>query len=200
MLHLWSSSGQHQYGIGVQPWTLYFRTDADVCWFKRGSHAEVRGGPGGGGTLQMQLHEDASLDVIGGVHSFRDLTADGSIFVRGFGPDAVASVVRVQTQHLEQLNNGSSPAPWSFTFPRPFTEVYAVYAALSGYSLANQIGSPNPLLAQNTGAIPQHVWVTVDSWSNTEAHGRTFCAESNQAWDGDNVVAFTVVAIGRTYS
>lgn len=200
MLHLWSSSGQHQYGIGVQPWTLYFRTDADVCWFKRGSHVEVRGGAGGGGTLQMQLHEDASLDVVGGVHSFTDLTADRSLRVRGFGAGAVESVVRVQTQDFVQVNNGSSPQPWTFTFPVAFTEVYAVYAAMSGFSLLSQIGSATPTVAQDLASIPQHVWVVVDSRSTTAASGRSFCAQSDATRDGDNVVAFTVVAIGRVYS
>jgi hypothetical protein len=50
MIDLWSTS----YGIGVQPNTLYFRTNADVRWYSGGSHDEVSGA-GSGGTSMMHL-------------------------------------------------------------------------------------------------------------------------------------------------
>jgi hypothetical protein len=213
MINLWSSSGQHQYGIGVQDWTLYFRTDADVCWFKRGSHVDTRGQPGGGGTLQMRLNEDASLDVIGGIHSFGDvtadgsltvhgpsLTADGSLLVRGGGPDAVSSVIRVQQVPMTLPNMGSAPVQWSCTFNQPFTEVPTVFASLTGFSVANQIGDATPQRFQDTSHIPQHVWVNVDGSTQIDAHGRAFCAQSDAAHDTNSEVQFVVVAMGRIYS
>jgi hypothetical protein len=66
MLSLWSSGGQHQYGIGVQDSTLYFRSGADVCWFKGGSHSDMRDNSGGG-ALQMKLDDTAVLSVTGNV-------------------------------------------------------------------------------------------------------------------------------------
>jgi hypothetical protein len=66
MLSLWSSGGQHQYGIGVQSSTLYFRTAADVCWFRGGSHSDIRGN-GGGGVLGMRLDDTSTLAVTGHV-------------------------------------------------------------------------------------------------------------------------------------
>ncbi len=65
MLDLWSASDtSHNYGIGVQSCTLYFRTDYDVCWFKGGAHSDLRDNPGGG-TLMMKLDDSSSLSVYG---------------------------------------------------------------------------------------------------------------------------------------
>lgn len=66
MVDLWGT----QYGIGVQGWTLYSRTDADFCWFRGGGHSNVRSDPGGG-TLAMKLDDTSSLNVY------------GDLFVRG---------------------------------------------------------------------------------------------------------------------
>ena len=66
MLSLWSTGGQHQYGIGVQDSTLYFRSASDVCWFKGGSHSNMRDNSGGG-ALQMKLDDTAALSVTGNV-------------------------------------------------------------------------------------------------------------------------------------
>lgn len=74
MLKLWSATGTTIYGIGVQPWTLYFRTDADFCWFRDGTHVDVRGGAGAGGTLAMKLGEDSTLEVFGAEKVSTNLT------------------------------------------------------------------------------------------------------------------------------
>ncbi|MCW3494222.1 hypothetical protein [Microbacterium sp. SSM24] len=74
MLKLWSATGTTVYGIGVQPWTLYFRTDADFAWFRDGTHADVRGGAGAGGTLAMKLGEDSTLEVFGAEKVSTNLT------------------------------------------------------------------------------------------------------------------------------
>jgi hypothetical protein len=65
MLGLWSSDDNtHQYGIGVQAATLYFRSDFDFCWFRGGLHADGQGDPGGG-TLAMRLNSSNQLYVPG---------------------------------------------------------------------------------------------------------------------------------------
>lgn len=74
MLKLWSATGTTVYGVGVQPWTLYFRTDADFCWFRDGTHADVRSSAGAGGTLAMKLGEDSTLEVFGAERVSGDVT------------------------------------------------------------------------------------------------------------------------------
>ena len=88
MLHLRSTAtGEHRYGIGVQIGTLYFRTAADVCWFKRGSHVDTRSGAGGG-TLMMKLDENNLLEIFGPTKISSDLTvgagANGAVVARHF--------------------------------------------------------------------------------------------------------------------
>ncbi len=50
MLNLWGT----QYGIGVQSWTLYSRSDGDFAWYRYGVHNDGYNNPGGG-TKQMRL-------------------------------------------------------------------------------------------------------------------------------------------------
>ena len=52
MINLWGTS----YGIGVQDFTCYFRTDANFSWFAGGTHANASGDPGAGGTQLMRLN------------------------------------------------------------------------------------------------------------------------------------------------
>ncbi|MBI5877233.1 MAG: hypothetical protein HZB53_06260 [Chloroflexi bacterium] len=61
MLNLWQTS----YGIGVQDSTLYFRTGADVCWFRGGVESPTRGDAGAGGSLLMKLNQAGTLSVSG---------------------------------------------------------------------------------------------------------------------------------------
>jgi trimeric autotransporter adhesin len=53
MINLWTT----QYGIGVQPFRFYFRTDAGAgfAWFSGGTHNESTDNPGAGGTEVMKL-------------------------------------------------------------------------------------------------------------------------------------------------
>lgn len=74
MLKLWSYPGATTYGIGVQYSTLYFRTDSDFCWFRDGSHADLRSSPGAGGTLAMKLDDNSLLQVFGAERVTGDLT------------------------------------------------------------------------------------------------------------------------------
>jgi hypothetical protein len=61
MVDLWSSAGGHQYGIGVQASTMYFRTASSFCWFKGGVHSDAMSDPGAGGQLQMRLDDNGNL-------------------------------------------------------------------------------------------------------------------------------------------
>jgi len=47
-------------------------------------------------------------------------------------------------------------------------------------------------------AIPQHVFVRIINFDNSQANGECFCSESLVANQGDNTVLFTLVVMGRT--
>jgi hypothetical protein len=64
MVDLWADAGAHQYGLGVQDWTMYFRSDGDFCWFRGGTHNDARDDPGGG-TRAMMLDSNSRLYVVG---------------------------------------------------------------------------------------------------------------------------------------
>lgn len=64
MLNLWSNT----YGIGVQGWTQYFRSDANFAWYKGGSHNGAELNPGGGTSL-MTLDANGKLSVSGGIYA-----------------------------------------------------------------------------------------------------------------------------------
>jgi hypothetical protein len=73
-LNLWGSA----YGIGVQGYRLYFRTDvgAGFAWFAGGKHANATDDPGAGGTELMQLDESGNLRVRGIMATNVTLTSD----------------------------------------------------------------------------------------------------------------------------
>jgi hypothetical protein len=60
MIHLWSTT----YGIGVQDFTLYQRTDGGFAWYRGGTHNNAALNAGGGQTL-MTLDEANGLFVSG---------------------------------------------------------------------------------------------------------------------------------------
>ncbi|GGL14611.1 hypothetical protein [Nocardia jinanensis] len=96
MLKLWSGGGGGAYGIGVQPYTLYFRTHFDMAWFRGGSHIDQRGNAGGGA---MMMHLDEfRLSVNGAVTTRDNLTV-------GAGGDAA-----VVTRHVIGKQVGSDAA------------------------------------------------------------------------------------------
>ncbi|HEY9605867.1 MAG TPA: tail fiber domain-containing protein [Allocoleopsis sp.] len=57
MINLW----QQVYGIGVQGYTHYFRTDENFAWFKKGSHSDTTYNPGSGGSRLMALNGAGDL-------------------------------------------------------------------------------------------------------------------------------------------
>jgi hypothetical protein len=95
MIDLWAAGGAHNYGIGVQNFTLYFRTDFDVCWFRGGSHSDSQSSPGSGGVLAMRLDSASSLEVFGSGATHGDLTV-------GKGGDA-----QVITRHVRGKGSGT---------------------------------------------------------------------------------------------
>jgi hypothetical protein len=119
MLNLW----QTQYGIGVQSSTLYFRTDADFCWFRGGSHSNTRNEPGGG-VLAMKLDSNSDLTIDGAV------TARGNLLVGGGGNAEVIA------RHV----NGKD---WQST---SYDHLYLNYGTGRNVVVGNPQGTPSSLI------------------------------------------------------
>lgn len=80
-----------------------------------------------------------------------------------------------------------------------FVQVFAAFAVFNGFSLfSNNTGFMNYGNVVAAGAIPQHVFATVLSYSTSGATVRAFCSESDPAGGADNTVLVTLVVIGRT--
>jgi hypothetical protein len=247
MIDLWAVDPTHNYGIGVQPCTLYFRTDYDVCWFRGGAHVDVRDSPGGGGVLAMRLDDSSHLEVFGALSCTSDMTVgEGGdavlhtrhVFGKGSGNDnvddlylnwnngkrvvvgdpsgshsdlvvsgalsvpggSVDSVIKVETFNETVSDSGSGPGNWSVTWVGTFDSVEAVVASLDGFSITSEIGVASPSVFEDTAAIPQHVWVTVDSWDVNGATGRAFLGQSDATQNANNDVSFTLLVIGRKWT
>jgi hypothetical protein len=187
MLNLWNAN----YGIGVQNFTQYFRSDADFCWFIRGTHADGQSDPGGG-TLSMKLDGGSNLKVFG------SLSVNGNLNVAGN-----QNIIKVFTQPMAvSLNGATTPQQSTVNYPGfNFTQIYAAYVVLQGFSLFqnnNNLAFSNFGHVPDVNAIPQHVYVRMVSSNNTQAKVEYFCSESLIANQGDNTVLFTVVVIGAT--
>ncbi len=63
MLNLWDS----RYGIGIQDFTLYFRTDTHFAWYRGGIHNDG-GFNAGGGTQLMRLENNGNLYTAGAIN------------------------------------------------------------------------------------------------------------------------------------
>ncbi|MDO8631651.1 MAG: hypothetical protein Q7R41_14285 [Phycisphaerales bacterium] len=59
MLDLWGGV----YGIGVQGYTEYFRSDGGFAWFNKGSHNDATNNPGAGGSVLMVLDSSGNLGI-----------------------------------------------------------------------------------------------------------------------------------------
>ena len=64
MLNLYATA----YGIGVQSYSFYSRSDSEFAWFRGGVHNNGTGNPGTGGTRQMRLDGNGNLFVRGTVN------------------------------------------------------------------------------------------------------------------------------------
>jgi hypothetical protein len=83
MLNLWDNAitdpGSAPYGIGIQAYTLYARTDADFCWFRGGAHSDNRS-DAGGGALVMKLDSTSRLTLHGNSVTVGDVETWGGRF------------------------------------------------------------------------------------------------------------------------
>jgi len=68
MINLYSTS----HGIGIQPSTLYYRSDGGYAWFKGGVHSNTANNAGTGGDLAMSLDSSYNLTASGNVTAYSD--------------------------------------------------------------------------------------------------------------------------------
>ncbi|HKS72694.1 MAG TPA: hypothetical protein VJQ82_05815, partial [Terriglobales bacterium] len=176
MLNLWKEN----YGVGVQGWTLYCRSDADFCWFRGGTHSDTRDDPGAGGTLAMKLDSSGQLTINGDVQTTGSLTVANNLKVNKIG--GTTNILSTFTKTMAVVNAGqNTPATWSVTYAQPFIEVYTAYVVLQGFSIWNYSGNTNfTVNSTNHGAdvnaIPQHVFVRLTSFDVNGASGQCYCS------------------------
>jgi hypothetical protein len=186
MLNLWNAN----YGIGVQDWTQYFRSDSDFCWFIRGTHSNTQSDPGGG-ALAMKLDGGSNLQVSG------NLSVGGNLRVNGD-----QNIFKVFTQTLAlSLNGHNTPRQWTVNHAGFFSQIYAAYVVFQGFSIWSNENNPafsNFSHAADLNAIPQHAYVRIVTSNLTQTIGECFCSESLQGNETDNTILFTVVVMGRT--
>jgi hypothetical protein len=97
MINLWSDT----YGIGVQSFTQYFRTDAGggFSWFRGGVHSDSANSPGAGGVEMMRLNS-TGLRVNGTFVSASDRNAKENF--REVDPEEI--LARVVTIPISRWN------------------------------------------------------------------------------------------------
>lgn len=107
MLNLWGT----QYGIGVQSYTLYFRTDnsfpgGGFAWYQGGVHADMPpGNPGVGGKTLMLLDGTGSLHVTNNVYAGNVmLTSDRHVKENFSALDAQSVLDRVAALPITRWN------------------------------------------------------------------------------------------------
>jgi hypothetical protein len=136
------------------------------------------------------------LTVGGALSVSGDTTITGGLAVRG-----AQNLIKVATTTLAVVNAGKdTPASWRFDYAGQFTEVYAAYVVLQGFSLwpntDPRFGAYGHV-KEPAGAFTQHVFVRIVSYDNNAATGVAYCSEAEPTWELDNSVLFTVVVMGR---
>lgn len=88
MLNLWGT----EYGIGVQSYTVYNRTDygGGFAWYEGGTHSNTQNDPGPFGTTQMRLNSSEGLRVNGKISASANVVSPGAVVsgtntVSGYG-------------------------------------------------------------------------------------------------------------------
>lgn len=113
MVNLWGP----QYGIGIQSYTLYFRTDdsfpgADFAWFQGGVHNPNKLNPGGGKTL-MVLDNTGSLWVTNKVYAAGVMLTSDRNSKAGFEPvdtrDLLDKLVSLPITRWHYTNDTATP-------------------------------------------------------------------------------------------
>jgi hypothetical protein len=110
MINLWSTN----YGIGVQAWTQYYRTDRNFIWYRGGVHNDGEMNAGGG-TIQMAMNDgrlgigtsspDRSLTVANAIGANYLNVKDGTHEIL-MGVDGTGGIVSVMTNHDLVLRAG----------------------------------------------------------------------------------------------
>lgn len=85
------------YGIGVQPYTFYFRGDsadggADFVWYRGGSHTDYHDDPGPGGARLMRLANNGDLQVTG------DYYGRGHLWLHAYEGDGSSGTAYIQAR------------------------------------------------------------------------------------------------------
>jgi hypothetical protein len=94
LINLWNTN----YGIGVQNFTLYQRSDGGFAWFRLGSHNNNANNPGAGGTNLMQLSSVGDLALNGSVTVDLVSTNTGGVYPGlVFGPGSGESITSART-------------------------------------------------------------------------------------------------------
>lgn len=187
MLKLWRAPGTTAYGIGVQAWTLYFRSDADFCWFRDGTHVDTRSGAGAGGTLAMKLGEDSTLEVFGAARVSEDLTV-------GSGGDGW-----LKTRHvLGKSSSSDSDGPLFLNWGTG-RQVH-----VGGNGVPSELVVTGAIRAQRTGqsavesvikVVAKQVTAT-NGWDGTKGVPGTW----NASWAGELDECYTAFAVLNAFS
>lgn len=145
--------------------------------------------------LNYDTGKDVHIGHVGGLASSLEVSGDIKLY-------GGSNIVKTRVLHMAVRNFGNSEASWVANYPNVFAEVYTAFAVLQGFSLWNytndvQFQHDASHHAPHANAIPQHVYVRLDTIGLNQATGVCFCSESLAANQGDNTVLFTVVVIGR---
>jgi hypothetical protein len=133
----------------------------------------------------------AALEVNGTVRVDSSLKVAGQQNIFG---------VQKFTLAVKNVNNSDAFKAWSVDYTNLFEFVYEVFAVLQGFSIfdnENNTSFNGTGHVQGDDAIPQHVFVRVDSFNTNNAHGVCYCSESDSGNQGDNTVLFSVVVLGK---
>lgn len=135
----------------------------------------------------------------GSVSTAGDMLAAGNLSVSG---TQNLIDVFVQLMAVQNADANDNPGKWTCSHPKQFSKIYARFVVFQGFSIFgnnnntafNALGHSN-----SSGAIPQHVFVRLDSSNSSteQTTGTSYCSESTQSNEGDNAVLFTVVVIGK---
>ena len=110
MLNLWGPSA---YGIGVQGFTLYARSDSSFAWFAGGSHSDTTYEPGPGGSVLATLQTGPSATAVTGTFRAQVLTQSSdramkTDFSRTDGTEVLAKVVTLPIATWSYVNEQAS--------------------------------------------------------------------------------------------
>jgi hypothetical protein len=108
--------------------------------------------------------------------------------------------VRTFSKALKNVNTTDAFKTWSVDYTNQFEHVYVAFAVLQGFSIfdnENNVNFNSTGHVQGDDAIPQHVFVRVDSFGINSASGVCYCSESDPGNQSDNTILFTVVVLGK---